>query len=498
MGSPNLEERQSARVTVSAKVEFVPGVTSFAREIASKLGLPDNEAKRLELVVEEACMNVVEHAFDPGEKGAFDVIIWREPTQVVVAVEDQGLPFDFRRFEDGKDSGLGVILMKAFADEVRFVNLGRRGKRVELIKKIPVDEVEAREAMKEVQQQAPAVPLAPTDAPLLIRLASPEDCIGIARCVYRCYGYTYPKDYVYSPERLREQLDNGMIVSAVALDTEGEVVAHTAILKDSPTAVIGDAGLSIVDPRYRNRGLLSKVGRVLLDHVRQQGLRGVFGEAVTVHTFSQQAALAAGSRETGILLGFVPQEMQFRKIQDKQDERQAAVLSYMKLNDGPQRDVYPPLHHETIIRRIYERLNLERTVISARDLAQEKVKLGKAAQVDLKVLASAGCAGMTVTEYGEDLLDLVKFRLRELCLQQVSYIYLDLPLSHPAVTLYCAGLEMMGFFFAGVIPEAIDGDALRLQYLNNVRITPSKAALASDWGKELMEYVTGAGGFQVS
>ena len=227
-------------------------------------------------------------------------------------------------------------------------------------------------------------------------------------------------------------------------------------------------------------------------------MRGVFGEAVTVHTFSQQAALAAGSRETGILLGFVPQEMQFRKIQDKQDERQSAELSYMKLNDGPQRDVYPPLHHETIIRRIYERLNLERTVISARDLAQEKVKLGKAAQVDLKVLASAGCAGMTVTEYGEDLLDLVKFRLRELCLQQVSYIYLDLPLSHPAVTLYCAGLEMMGFFFAGVIPEAIDGDALRLQYLNNVRITPSKAALASDWGKELMEYVTGAGGFQVS
>ena len=137
------EEQQIARITVVAKVEFLPAVIGFVRDVSTKLGLAGRDVERLELVVEEACMNVIEHAFDPDEQGAFDVIILRKPGQVVVAVEDQGLPFDFRKFEAGQESGLGVMLMKAFADEIHFLNAGRRGKRVELIKNLPYKDVEA-------------------------------------------------------------------------------------------------------------------------------------------------------------------------------------------------------------------------------------------------------------------------------------------------------------------------------------------------------------------
>ena len=110
------EEQQVARVTISAKLEFLPAVSNFLREISSKLGLTGSDIEQLELVVEEACVNVIEHAFDPGEQGVLDVVILRKPGQVVVAVEDQGLPFDFRKFDVEQESGLGVILMKAFAD----------------------------------------------------------------------------------------------------------------------------------------------------------------------------------------------------------------------------------------------------------------------------------------------------------------------------------------------------------------------------------------------
>ena len=50
-------------------------------------------------------------------------------------------------------------------------------------------------------------------------------------------------------------------------------------------------------------------------------------------------------------------------------------------------------------------------------------------------------------------------------------------------------MEMLGFFFAGIIPEMFDGDALRLQYLNNVDIDLEKAQITSDFGKELLAYV---------
>ena len=156
----NLQEEQVSRITLLAKVEFLPAVTSFLQEISIKLGLSDNDINQLGLVVEEACMNVIEHAFDPGEQGSFDVVILRKPGQVVVAVEDQGLPFDFRKFDVTKGSGLGSVLMKAFADETHFINLGRRGKRVELVKYLPYKDVEAYISEEEKDRTLPLPPVA--------------------------------------------------------------------------------------------------------------------------------------------------------------------------------------------------------------------------------------------------------------------------------------------------------------------------------------------------
>jgi serine/threonine-protein kinase RsbW len=53
----------------------------------------------------------------------------------------------------------------------------------------------------------------------------------------------------------------------------------------------------------------------------------------------------------------------------------------------------------------------------------------------------------------------------------------------------CGQLEKLGFFFGGMIPEIANGDALRLQFLNNIAIDPGQIQLATDWGKELLAYV---------
>jgi hypothetical protein len=98
------------------------------------------------------------------------------------------------------------------------------------------------------------------------------------------------------------------------------------------------------------------------------------------------------------------------------------------------------------------------------------------------------------SDIGLDLEELVKFRLRELCLRKIDCIYIDLPLPHPATPKICASLEMIGFFFAGVIPEMSEGDVLCLQYLNNVDVDLENVQIASDFGKELLDYVIKARG----
>jgi serine/threonine-protein kinase RsbW len=186
--------------------------------------------------------------------------------------------------------------------------------------------------------------------------------------------------------------------------------------------------------------------------------------------------------------------MLFKKIQEgNRQQRQTAVLLYTRLNEESRRDVYPPFHHQAIIRRIYERNNFRRNIMSALDF-KEQADVPPSSQVDVRVQTDASRAFMLVKEYGADLEDLVKFRLRELCLRRIDCIHIDLPLSHPATQKFCASLEMLGFFFAGVIPEMSEGDVLRLQYLNNVDIDLENIQIASDFGKELLDYVTKARG----
>jgi hypothetical protein len=78
--------------------------------------------------------------------------------------------------------------------------------------------------------------------------------------------------------------------------------------------------------------------------------------------------------------------------------------------------------------------------------------------------------------------------VRDLSLHRVDCIYVDLPLSHPATPIAAAGLNDLGVFFGGIIPEAHSGggDMLRLQYLNNVEIEAGDVSTASDFGEELL------------
>jgi hypothetical protein len=101
-------------------------------------------------------------------------------------------------------------------------------------------------------------------------------------------------------------------------------------------------------------------------------------------------------------------------------------------------------------------------------------------------------AAIRVAACGRDLPELVRFRLRELCLRHVAWIGLDLPLSDPALPSLCAPLEALGFFFAGVVRELADGDVLRLQYPERGGRRGASAHIASDFGRDLFGYVVEA------
>ena len=488
METEHAAQQQIGRVTLLADGEYLGAALGFIREAAGRLGLAAPDLAGLVRAVEEVSLNVIEHAFEPGQPATFDIVLLRGPGQIVVAVEDRGLPFDWKLLEASPQSGLTVSSLTGFADAVRFSNLGPRGNRVEIVKRLPFAAIDAYPGTVKPSAVAPAA-VDPQATPVTLRLMTPDDAVAVARCTYACYGYTVPDDYLYFPDHMREMLHGGLLEVCVGATAEGEVVSCLTREVDRPGAAVGYLGEGMVEPRFRGHRLLEQMLAFFVQNASEQRMLGLYAEAVTVHPFSQKSNIALGATETGVQLADEAPVV-FKQIADSTSKkRTATVLSYFKTNPGSRRTVYPPAHHQAMIERIYERSGLDRAVESASTAAPP---LSPGAQLRVDVFPAWSEAALRVTAYGSDLPDLVRLRLRELCLRRIDWISLDLPLSHPGVRDLCAPIEALGFFFAGVIPELADGDVLRLQYLNDVEADVESAQLASEFGRELFAYVVRA------
>jgi len=482
MDTPRNPEQQIARLTLAAEDRYVGPAVAFIREAAGPLGLAEPDVSGLARAVEEVALNVIRQAFEPGQGASFDIVVLRRPGRLVVAVEDRGLPFDFQALEAAEDPN--APLLATLADTVHFTNLGTGGNRVEIVKRLAFTAIDAY----------PASPLPPAVAasvdPVTLRLMTPEDAVAVARCTYAVYGYTVPDDYLYFPDHLREMLESGLLEVSVGVTPSGEVVSCLTREVAHPGAAVGYLGEGMVVPHFRHHGLLEHMLDFAMCRAAEQGMLGLYGEAVTVHIFSQKSNLARRGVETGVQLADEA-PVTFRAMEaGTPPKRTATVLMYMKTAQGPRRTVHLPGRHRAMIERIYARIDLPRDIVEAPARPPE---LPAAAQVRVDVFPAWSEASIRVAAYGRDLPDLVRYRLRELQLRRIDWICLDLPLSHPAALDLCAPLEALGFFFAGIIPElADDGDVLRLQYLNEVEADLESVRLASDFGRELLAYVVAA------
>jgi anti-sigma regulatory factor (Ser/Thr protein kinase) len=489
MDTAPVADEQIARITVAAERHYLPAVLALLREASGRLGLAAPDVAGLERAVEEVCVNVLEHGFEPGQAASLDVILLRRPGHIVVAVEDQGRPFDFAALEAGKSSGLAVPSLMAFADTVCFASLGRRGNRVEICKRLPFDHIEAYIAGGKAPELT-SPPPGPSTEPVTVRLMRPDDAIAVARCTYAVYGYTLPDDYLYFPDRMREMLAGGLLEVCVAETAGGEIVGYLTCELERAGAPVGYMEEGLVDPRFRHRGLLEQMLKFMQRRATERGMMGLLGEAVTVHPYSQKSNLALGFSEMGVQLGDEAPSVDFKQIDSAATKkRTATILNYLKTAEATRRTVYAPPHHRAVIERVYHHGAFPRDV---RDPSAGQASAASHAAVRVEACPGWSEASIRVTAYGPDLPELVRARLRELCLQRVDWICVDLPLSHPGAGLFCAALETLGFFFAGVIPDLADDDVLRLQYLNEVEADVESAQIASAFSKELFAYVVRA------
>src|SRR5215471_7631271 len=350
-------EHQIARLVLAAERDYLAASLAFLREVAQPLGLVADDLVALERAVQEVCLNVIEHGFEPGQPGRFDVVLLRRPGQLVIAVEDQGVPFDWTRLEAGPAPAASSLTVGT--DAIRFLSLGMQGNRVEIVKHLPYDHIGSYLAAGTV-----APPLRTTELstePVAVRAMTAEDAVAVARCTYAVYGYSVPDEYLYVPDRMREMLAGGLLEVCVGATAGGEIVSCLTREVAQAGAPVGYLGEGMVDPRFRGHRLLEQMLRFVESRAAAQGMLGLYGEAVTVHPFSQKSNLALGFTETGIQLADEAPAVQFKQIDNAPEgKRTATVLNFLKTAPSPVRSVYLPAQHQAMIQRIYEHGRFER------------------------------------------------------------------------------------------------------------------------------------------
>jgi hypothetical protein len=317
-------------------------------------------------------------------------------------------------------------------------------------------------------------------------LASDEGGV-LTRAIEAAYGTTYDVRWVYDPAEVGARLADGRYVSCVAETATGELLCHEGMSLAAAGDAVAHSGQAVTLEAARGHHLFTRTKQVLMDWGTERGLAGMYSEATAAHPYSQKANIELGAHETGFLLGWIPATVENDAARGGGPRRNSAALFYTKLNDGHDRRVYAPERHHEIVGQTLALCELRGT------LAQPPpdTKLPERTVMHVDVDVDHNLALITVAVPGADLEDVIRAERHRLFRKmRLDALYVDLPLDAPATALVADDLERLGVSYSGIFPNPrADGDVLRMQSLHRVRVKADDVAVASDHGRELLDYV---------
>jgi hypothetical protein len=321
------------------------------------------------------------------------------------------------------------------------------------------------------------------------RLLGPDEGGVLSEAIVAAYGETYDVRWVYDAGEVSSRLAAGTYVSCVAETAGGELLCHTGMSRAKPGDAVGHSGQAVTLPAARGQHLFTQTKRHLMDWAHGQGMAGMYSEATAVHPYSQRAICELGGHETGFLLGWIPASVANDAAAGASRRRQSAALFYTKLNDGHERPVYAPRRHHRIIGQTLELCELRGTL--AEPAADAEPAERSVLHVDIDT--DHNLALIAVAIPGADLEEAITAERRRLFHHaKLDAVYVDLPLETPSTALVADHLERLGVSYSGIFPNTrSDGDVLRMQSLHRVRVTEEDVTVASEHGRELLEYVLG-------
>ncbi|WP_425390067.1 ATP-binding protein [Ekhidna sp.] len=117
------------KLTIGCSKEELVKIRQFTSDMLEEQKVPDLQAHKLVLAVDEVCANLIIHANNCNPENQIEFNIDFRPKQIVFTFKDKGVGFDINEYQSPsmeeivssrRQGGLGLMLVKRIMDKIEF------------------------------------------------------------------------------------------------------------------------------------------------------------------------------------------------------------------------------------------------------------------------------------------------------------------------------------------------------------------------------------------
>jgi serine/threonine-protein kinase RsbW len=130
-------------LSVKSTTDHLAQIREFTKRAANECGFSDDVIGKIILAVDEACTNIIKHAYKYSPDGNITIAIKFAESKFEIAIIDEGIHFnpdsipepDIKEYyKQKKVGGLGVYLIRKLMDEVKYSTSTGNKNQVVLVK----------------------------------------------------------------------------------------------------------------------------------------------------------------------------------------------------------------------------------------------------------------------------------------------------------------------------------------------------------------------------
>jgi anti-sigma regulatory factor (Ser/Thr protein kinase) len=137
-------QSQSKSAVFPGHLDSLGEIVDFVTSAAEAAGFEARDVQAVQLAVDEACSNIIEHAYGDECCGNIECTCCVDGDSLITTLTDRGAPFDLdavpepdleAALDERTEGGLGVFIMRRLMDEIHHVFSPDSGNVLTLIKR---------------------------------------------------------------------------------------------------------------------------------------------------------------------------------------------------------------------------------------------------------------------------------------------------------------------------------------------------------------------------